>query len=129
MKAHKEVLAEQYVSSISLEAKTMLYMAESHIIPFMEKEITNKATLTASSFAKKRKEQLIIMLDELALALDELRMAYSKLNKEDESLAKGLLARETIVPLIDKIKGLINNYEKIASKDVYKLPTYPEMLY
>lgn len=129
MKAHKEVLAEQYVSSISLEAKTMLYMAESHIIPFIEKEITNKAALTASNFAKKRKEQLIIMLDELALALDELRMAYSKLNKEDESLAKGLLARETIVPLIEKIKGLINDYEKIASKDVYKLPTYPEMLY
>ena len=130
IKARKAVLAGQYDSSISLEVKTMLYMAESYIIPYMVKEITSyKAIKEDSAFAAKRFAKLVGLLDELSSKLDELRADYADITAIDDSLQEGLKLHEVVVPLLSDIKDVINSYEKIASKDIYKLPTYPEMLY
>lgn len=129
IEARKEVMAEQYVSSISLEAKSMLYMSESYIIPYIQDEIRTYQGLGGSKFAKKREELLISYLDKLDEKLDELRASYASVSSIEDSLEKGLTMRKEIVPLLSEIKDTINDYEKIASKLVYKLPTYPEMLY
>ena len=128
--ARKEVLSGQYVSSISLEVKTMLYMAESYIIPYLVKEISNyKEIKEDSSFAAKRFDKLVAILDNLSAKLDDLRAKYAEITAISDKLEEGLKLHETIVPLLSAIKDEINAYEKIASKEVYKLPTYPEMLY
>ncbi|MDO4501499.1 MAG: glutamine synthetase III [Erysipelotrichaceae bacterium] len=127
--ARKEVLAEQYVSSISLEVKSMLYMAESYIIPFMEKEIRGYKEISESVFAVKRKDLLVSYLDSLALKLDTLRATYASVSIIEDSVEKGLKYRSEIVPMLADIKDIINDYEKIANKEIYTLPTYPEMLY
>ena len=128
--ARKEVLSGQYVSSISLELKTMLYMAESYIIPYLVKEISNYKEIKAdSTFAAKRFEKLVSILDSLSVKLDDLRAKYAEITTISDKLEEGLKLHETIVPLLSAIKDEINSYEKIASKEVYKLPTYPEMLY
>ena len=130
IKARKAVLAGQYDSSISLEVKTMLYMTESYIIPYMVKEITSyKAIKEDSTFAAKRFVKLVGLLDELSSKLDELRADYADITAIDDSLQEGLKLHGVVVPLLSDIKDVINSYEKIASKDIYKLPTYPEMLY
>lgn len=130
IKARKEVLISQYISSISLEVKTMLYMCESYIIPFMVKEISAyKAIETDSAFALKRKVKLTEYLDSLSIKLDDLREKYALITGEYSSLDEGLKFRSDIVPLLSDIKSVINDYEKIASKEIYTLPTYPEMLY
>lgn len=128
--SRKEILAEQYCSSISLEVKTLLYMAESYIIPYMIKEISNyKDVKTESKFAAKRLKTLTTSLDLLDKKLCELREKFATVEKESDALKKGLAYRKLVVPEIVEIKDVINDYEKIASKEVYTLPTYPNMLY
>lgn len=108
----------------------MLYMCESYIIPFMVKEISAyKAIETDSAFALKRKVKLTEYLDSLSIKLDDLREKYALITGEYSSLDEGLKFRSDIVPLLSDIKSVINDYEKIASKEIYTLPTYPEMLY
>ena len=128
--SRKEILAEQYCSSISLEVKTLLYMAESYIIPFLGKEIANyKEIKSESKFAAKRMKQLSASLDLLDSKLCDLRVSFAKVEKQSDALKKGMAYRKEVVPLISEIKDVINGYEKIASKEVYTLPTYPNMLY
>lgn len=130
IESRKEILAEQYCSSISLEVKTLLYMAESYIIPFMVKEISNyKDIKSESKFASKRIKLLSSELDTLDEKLCLLRSKFATVEKEADAMKKGLAYRKNIVPLIAEIKDVINGYEKIASKEVYSLPTYPNMLY
>lgn len=130
IESRKEILAEQYCSSISLEVKTLLYMAESYIIPFMVKEIANyKEIKSESKFATKRIKSLSTSLDTLDTKLCALRTKFATVEKESDALKKGLAYRKSIVPMISDIKDVINAYEKIASKEVYTLPTYPNMLY
>ena len=68
-------------------------------------------------------------MDNLSAKLDDLRAKYAEITAISDKLEEGLKLHETIVPLLSAIKDEINAYEKIASKEVYKLPTYPEMLY
>jgi len=129
IKARKEVWLEQYVSSISLEVKTLLHMAESYVVPAIATEVENYKRISEDSkFAKSRKELLAKYLDDLSEKLDALRVAYAKVSGIDEILEKGLAIRAEIVPLISASRSVIDGYEKIASKAVYTIPTYADML-
>ena len=128
--SRKEILAEQYVSTISLEAKTMLHMAESYVIPYMVEEIKQYKTIKdESKFAFRRIETISDLLDSLGSKLDELRKDFALVEKEKDVMKKGLAYRKKVVKVLADIREVIDDYEKIASKEVYKLPTYSDMLY
>ncbi|MCQ2799991.1 MAG: glutamine synthetase III [Bacilli bacterium] len=130
IEARKTVMAEQYISSIMLEAKTMLSLVDGYVVPNMVKEIENYSKAAAySKYAKEKLEKVSSLLDELGTAFTKLKTEAFATKEYASELEKGLDIKARIVPLLASLREVVDSYEKIASDIDYPLPTYKEMLY
>ncbi len=128
--ARKTVMAEQYISSIYLEAKTMIHMIEGYVIPAMVRDMkTYMDVASVSKYSKEKLESLSGLLEDLDASFKKLK---AELRKKYEGLTeteKGLEIRKHVVPLIAEVRGYVDSYEKVMDAMEYAIPTYSEMLY
>lgn len=128
--ARKTVMAEQYISSIYLEAKTMIHMVEGDVIPAMVRDMkTYLDVASVSKYAKEKLEFLSGLLDDLDASFKKLKNSIREKYEGLTETEKGLEIRKHVVPLINEVRGYVDAYEKIADDINYVLPTYSEMLY
>jgi glutamine synthetase len=120
-----EVLAEQYVTTINIEAETAADIARTQILP--------AATRHLGELHKAGNDALI---GETSEAVEELVFAARKLegandaHPEDvEILEYTKYMRDEVVPAMEGVREVADRLERIIADDLWPLPKYWEMLF
>src|SRR5436190_376214 len=120
-----EVMAEQYVTKINIEAETAADIARTQIIP--------AATRHLAELHKAGNEALI---GECSEAVEELVFAVRKLEGANEEHPEGVellehakYMRDHVVPAMEAVREVADRLERIVADDLWALPKYWEMLF
>ncbi len=135
-----EILLENYVKTINIEALTMISMAKTEILPTafkFSKELSDtinavKATgmsveVSAQSSVLK---ELSPVLSSFASNLTALKKATEKASSETSSaLKQAETFSKTVVPAMEALRADADKLECILPKDMYPFPTYADLLF
>ncbi len=135
-----EILLENYVKTINIEALTMLSMAKTEILPAaftFSKELSDtinsvKATgmsveVSAQSSVLK---ELSPVLSSFASNISALKKAIEKASAETSSALKQAEAfSKTVIPAMEALRTDADKIETIIPKDLYPFPTYGDLLF
>ncbi len=135
-----EILLENYVKTINIEALTMINMAKTEILPAafkFSKELSDtinsvKATgmpveVSAQSSVLK---ELSPVLSSFASNLTALKKALDKANSETSSSLKQAEAfSKNLIPAMEALRTDADKLECILPKDMYPFPTYADLLF
>ncbi|TML99805.1 MAG: glutamine synthetase type III [Actinobacteria bacterium] len=120
-----EVMAEQYVTKINIEAETAADIARTQIIP--------AATRHLAELHKAGNEALI---GECSEAVEELVFAVRKLEGANEEHPEGVellehatYMRDQVITAMEAVRDVADRLERIVADDLWPLPKYWEMLF
>ena len=139
LKARQEIDYENYVKTLDIEIKTMIHMALRDIMPAVEKyvgklakDIANLATIDksiSSSYQKHTLEKLsanLALIDEYTALLNE---KYAETCKISDMEKQAFLIKDTLLPLMAKLRSAVDECETMMPKDFWPMPTYEELLF
>ena len=126
LESRYEVLLEQYVTKLNIEAETAAAIARTMIVPAAARYI---AVLTAAQLAELAGEVEGV----LQTTIDALR-ALETVNLEEnhptgEILAQAEYVRDQTVPAMDAVRSGADQLEKLVADDLWPLPKYAEILF
>jgi glutamine synthetase len=135
--ARHEILLENYVKVINIEAKTALQMARRQILPHVIRfagDVASSinavkaagATPTAQS---KLLKQINAGIAEMSDAIDALAAATAKAADAGHTDEKAAAYRDTVVPAMVELRKVVDGLEVIVGACHWPLPTYAEMLF
>lgn len=138
--SRKEILFENYCKVIRIEARTMVYMAKSSILPCVMKYIgkLSSAANELKSFATDKKvdadifdEQIKSLCDmyrAASVALQKLVVVMEELNSQGtgETAARGYCDR--VLPAMAELRAVVDALEKNVAKEDWAYPTYGDIL-
>ncbi|NLC97170.1 MAG: glutamine synthetase type III [Erysipelotrichaceae bacterium] len=135
LRAHEDIFAEQYQKTIELEAKTLIKICKNEILPLMVKELKlygetyNACNKLAPNYLVETIKKISTFIENINKNLIVLNEQLTLCNQIPYVYEKALKYHNDISPLLCVIRESIDKYEIIASKDIYDIPTYTDMLF
>lgn len=135
--SRQEVLIENYVKTLNIEASTMVQMVSRDILPAVTSylgelsdtvlhldkcHITNNSLLDTANLLS----QLLDMAHQRNDKLQQLIDAASKLG---EDLNAGLFYRDNVVPAMQELREVCDKLESITAARCWPFPTYGDLLF
>jgi glutamine synthetase len=132
-----EIWAEQYATTLEIEADTTDRIARTMIIPaavrymnelaaISDRGVTLGLETTGTNSVLNTVNDSINHLDE---ALKELEHAKAKISDEMEVLERAELMKDHVIPAMNKIREHVDKLEKHVADDYWPMPVYQEMLF
>ena len=133
-----EIMLENYCKSVSIEARTMIEMAHTQILPAVE-EFTASLALNASRkmaldggiacrYEKSLVKKLSALTDAVAEKTAALEQATAALPTGDV-IAESAAIRDTVLPAMEALRTCCDEAETLTDKSVWPFPTYAELLF
>lgn len=124
LEARYEVLAEQYVTKLNIEAETAASIARTQILPAAVRYLNELAGVPA-------------LADELRPVIEDFASKITALEKANfEHPEEGLdvidyakYMRDTVIPAMNATREVADKLEKLVADDLWPLPKYEEMLF
>ena len=140
MSSRREILFENYAKIINIEALTMIDMATHDIIPAVNrytKELADgivakaQAGLAemASSVEKSLADKLCSLNRDTYRITHDLKIAETKAAGEADHEKRAELYRDTVIPLMQKLRMAVDEMETLTDTEHWPFPTYGEMLF
>ncbi len=133
LKSRFEVYVEHYVKSVLVEAKLVLNIGKTLILPAAlryQKELTDgivSAKAAGLSVSSSLAQSVIKSVDELEKGLTSLDSALA--HGADSPFAEATHLRDEVLPLMLSIRGVADKLEGVVADDLWPLPTYQEILF
>lgn len=134
-----EILLENYVKTINIEALTMINVAKTEILPAafrFSKELSDtinsvKATGMSVEVAAQSSvlKELSPVLSSFASNINALKKALEKSGAEASTLKQAEAFCKVVVPAMETLRADADKLETIIPADVYPFPTYAELLF
>lgn len=134
-----EIMLENYVKVIHIEALTMLDMVKREIIPSVLSYVDD---LTRTASSKKAlnaqlncelEESLIRAISNLAASLyknlEQLDNSILEAKNQESSLETAKYYRETVFMNMQSLRAIVDELETLVAKKYWPFPTYGELLY
>ncbi len=134
-----EIQLDNYVRTVTIEAMTMIEMAEKEILPAVEKYAAflasgRSAKLAADAALPCRYETKYIQkLSSLADGIDE---AVEELQKESvipesihDAMYRAVYIRDRVIPKMKDLRELCDEAERITASTYWPYPTYGDLLF
>ena len=134
-----EILLENYIKVINIEALTMISMAKTEIMPSAfkySKELSDtinavketgmSVEVSAQSSVLK---ELSPVLSSFASNIQALKKAVEKASSESGLLKEAEAFHKLVVPAMEALRADGDKLEAIIPKDIYPFPTYAELLF
>ena len=139
IRSRYEILIENYCKVMNIEAATMVNTSVKYIIPAVSDYIgsisntANAAKAAAPGVNCVFEEKLICKLSNFVGELFENSEELESLNKKADNFnsnqEKAEFYRDSIIPVMEKVRKSADELELITSKKYWPLPTYGDMLY
>ncbi|AEY65061.1 glutamine synthetase III [Clostridium sp. BNL1100] len=135
-----EILLENYVKTINIEALTMISMAKTELIPAAFKfskdlsDTINSVKATGMSVEVSAQssvlKELSPVLSSFSSNINSLKKAIEKASAEDTSALKQAEAfSKIVVPAMEALRADADKLETIIPKDLYPFPCYADLLF
>jgi glutamine synthetase len=129
-----EIGLEQYVLSVGVEARTVLEMGSTIILPAATRYQTELATNVAALKAAGVESDATLLktvsglIASLCNALGTLEHGL-KHEGDDDLMAEAVQYRDTLLPAMLAVRSATDALEHMVADDLWPLPTYQEMLF
>lgn len=137
--ARYEILLEQYVKKINIEALTMIDMANQEIFPAAVKyatELANSITTVKNALASadvSAQEKVLLELSETIALFKQKLTVLEKIAKNVEEKADiydlAVVYRDQVFAAMNDLRQYGDKLEQMADADYWPMPTYTEMLF
>ena len=133
-----DIMLENYVKSVNIEAQTMVDMARKEIIPAVARFASDTATAVsvkksiskaACKYETKLVEELSVLIDEMDDATTKLEAAVAKLKTIGDIKKESEFVRDKMIPAMDKLRAAADKAETMTAEDYYPFPTYDKLLF
>lgn len=133
-----EILIEEYYKTINIEARTMLSMAKTQIMPavinYMTQVAQNVSIMTSlEKFNIDAQSEMLTelntLLNSLKRAIDELEIVHKETIQIEEGLEKAQAFRNNVLPKMEALREVADKLETIVDEKIWPIPTYSELLF
>jgi len=134
-----EIMLENYCKSVTIEANTMVSLANTQIAPAIEKfagdlakRAANKKSLDSSiacSYETNAVKKLSSLTDAIYTKTDELKDVIIALSKADGIISESEMIRDTVLPKMSELRVLCDEAETLTSKEYWPFPNYADLLF
>ena len=139
LESRYEILMENYCKAVTIEAHTMVDMAEKEIIPAIEAYIEALASTAAAKkavdselccgYEKKRVGKLSALVDQIDAAVGDLDAALITLGMTGDITAQAELIRDEVLPKMSLLRAPADEAETLTAKKFWPFPTYGDLLF
>jgi glutamine synthetase len=136
LKSRFNILAENYVKTVSIEAKLTRFMGQTQILPACLRYQGEVATaVNATKSAGVDNSAQTAFLKTLTNAIGDLQKGLADLDDALGHHASGELidhakySRDKVIPAMTAVRAAADKLEGIVADDLWPLPTYREMLF
>jgi len=133
------VMLERYSKQIDMEAKTLIELVDTYVLPSVEKELITRASLveqlssakvkTSLELAKERLSNLETDYANLLKLRAELQQTLKKAENQKDDLKLSEFYAEKVMPAMAKLRETTDQLEGQISDELWALPKYREMLF
>ncbi len=135
LESRYEVMLENYISSLRIEANTMISIGNRQLLPaavYYSKNLADAVTALKNVGADSTAQQVVLKrvtthLTDLQSGLDTLQSVVEK-ESFDSTKNHAEYVRDTIVPAMNTVRAAADNLEMIVDEQYWPLPTYADML-
>jgi glutamine synthetase len=131
-----EVLVEQYAKTMQIEARLLVELFQTHILPAVLKDQKNRAdALLAIQQLHLRSDSQLHSLKELSKALEEAICAIEEVDKIQKQTfdlgweAKAKVFAELAFPKMEQARTYIDALELMTDGALWPFPKYRELLF
>ena len=134
--SRQEIWAEQYLTTLNIEADTTESIAKTMIYPaavrYMNELAENVERIDRLGLNKRGSEEMLMKvnggLNDLNDALDELREVVLAGNGETV-IDSATYVKDEVIPVMNNIRDAVDFLERYVADDYWPLPVYREMLF
>ena len=137
--SRRDIMLENYVKTINIEALTMIDMARKEILPAVSSFTAEKASeLTAKkqaipgagfTYDSSIVADLADTTDKIDSAVSALASATEELASIDDVVKQSEYVRDAVIPAMDDLREYADKAELIVSKEKWPFPTYVDLLF
>ncbi len=133
-----DIMLDNYIKQVNIEALTMVDMARKEIIPAVMKFTADTSSAVACktsvvSVACKYEKRLITTLSDLTDEMDEavsaLEGAVAELKSIDNVIKASEFVRDSLLPKMDALRAAADKAETVTSEEYWPFPTYDKLLF
>lgn len=134
-----EIMLDNYVKSVNIEACTMISMARKQIIPAVgkfaadtAKQISEKCAVCGDikcSCEKKLVEKLSSLIDAMDEKTEVLEKAVASLHEISDVIAQSEFVRDHILEAMDDLRKSADEAEVITGSSYWPFPAYDQLLF
>ena len=134
-----EIMLENYCKSVAIEARTMIRMARSLIMPAIETYTADVALRASAKMAvvpdiscRYEREligKLACLTEEIDLAADALETAVSGLKDAGDIISEAALVRDRVLVQMKALREPCDRAELLTAKKYWPFPTYADLLF
>jgi glutamine synthetase len=134
LKARYEILVEQYVKVLRIEARTLSTMVRTQILPAAIRHQAELADAVAGARAVDVEcPDSLAALRDLVRSITELREAIAAVEKAESKHIEDAerhmrQIRDELVPALERCRAVCDHLERVMPDDLWPLPSYAEML-
>ena len=134
LSARSEIMNEQYVKISEIEAKVLIDMTRTEILPLVTREIQSLAsTLRAldqpASYFRKQLAHLNELMDRMDKGAERLESKQKEIDGVGDYHERGIRFYYEAAPLMQQLRSAIDEHETVFDKKQYTLPTYEDILF
>ncbi len=135
LSARGEVLTEQYATVVTIEARTLIMMLSTQVLPAGLRYQGELADIVTSSRANSVDcNRSSARLGDVARLSESLQAAIEELHNcidadYDDSIGHANFVRDKLIPAMDSARIVSDQLEELVPSDTWPLPTYTEMLF
>jgi len=129
LEARSDILYEQYIKTIQVEAKTLIRMVEREVLPQTTVYLNSIIGLKDIAYYSRQINTLIRLIDSIDAKLTLLKDNLSKTHEIDSLKLEGLALRNTVFPLFDLIREDVDTLELVLPRQMYPFPSYLDLLF
>jgi len=125
LEARYEVLLEQYVTKLNIEAETAAAIARTMILPAAVRHLTE---LRGADLVRLTDEvrPLVEQLHAAILGLEEVNAGHPE---DVDVLEHAQFMRDSVIPAVETVRAVVDRLEGVVADDLWPLPKYEEMLF
>ncbi|MCF7838812.1 MAG: glutamine synthetase III [Candidatus Marinimicrobia bacterium] len=135
--ARHDILLENYVKVINIEAKTMLNMARRQILPavmsYAAQVANGMGSLKAAGLTPTAQARILQRLnsavEDLDAGIEALSAAVTRATAKGHADKRAAAFRDLVVPAMEKLRAVADGIEPEVSAEYWPLPTYADMLF
>ena len=139
MHSRLEILLKSYCNLINIEGKTMVEMTKKEILPAVSEysQLLSSTALSKQSVCEEldcsyEKETLKEISALCAVAFTQVKALEKALQnaKKAEGVQKSsVYYKEKVLPVMEKLRGAVDQLENLVSEDFWPMPTYGDLLF